>query len=159
MLERFWAKVDTSGGPDACWLWTGARTRGHGELTVGIQGGRLMMEAAHRLAYQLHHREQIPPGLTIDHLCRVRHCVNPRHLEVVTLRENTLRGEGRAAQNARLVACRRGHPFDAANTLRSGGRRVCRVCKQRRERARRATLRQCRIDATGGRPLHGPPRG
>jgi hypothetical protein len=76
MLERFWTKVDDRGGPDACWPWVGARSRGYGALYVARLPDRPTMETAHRIAYELHHREPIPPELTVDHLCRVRHCVN-----------------------------------------------------------------------------------
>ncbi len=58
---------------------------------------------------------QIPSGLTLDHLCRVRNCVNPAHLEPVTHRENTLRGDGVTAINARKTSCHRGHPFAGEN--------------------------------------------
>jgi len=139
MLERFWARVDESGGPDACWPWRGARSRGYGALYVGRPSAQRIIETAHRLAYELHYRQPIPAPLTIDHLCRVRHCVNPRHLEVVSRAENTLRGEAPAAQHARATACIAGHPFDAINTYRTPrGVRMCRTCKRRRDREWRA---------------------
>jgi hypothetical protein len=142
MLERFWAKVDQSGGPDACWLWQGGRSRGYGALNVGKPSGRPIIETAHRIVYELHHREPIPPELTVDHLCRVRHCVNPRHLELVSRGENVLRGVAPSAQHARATHCIAGHPFDPANTYRTPrGIRMCRTCKRRRDiewRARQA---------------------
>jgi hypothetical protein len=86
----------------------------------------------------------IPTGLTIDHLCRNRACVNPWHMEVVTNRENILRGETFSGMNKRKTHCVRGHPFDETNTLyvrRAGApiSRRCRTCAAEvmRERRRR----------------------
>lgn len=81
---------------------------------------------AHRVAYELC-IGPIPTGLTIDHLCRNTRCVNPKHLEAVTLRENILRGTGPTAHNAAKSACRRGHPFDA---VKKSVRHVERRCYQ-----------------------------
>ena len=84
---RFWSKVDKNGGPDACWPWlAGISTNtGHGNIWWA---GRT--QSAHRIAYALL-RGSIPADLTIDHLCRVRHCVNPAHMELVTQSENNRR--------------------------------------------------------------------
>src|SRR6266496_2265386 len=91
LVTRFWAKVDRSGGSRACWLWTGKTGRdGYGRIGLGGRGA-LVRVRAHRFAYELL-IGPIPDGLQIDHLCRVRHCVNPAHLEPVTQRENILRG-------------------------------------------------------------------
>ena len=131
-LERFWARVDEQGGPAACWPWRGwVNDHGYGIVATG-RGGRAIHIRAHRLAYELTHREPIPAALTIDHLCRVRHCVNPRHLEPVTRRENVLRGDTVPARHARVTACPRGHPFDAANTYWKppDGARGCRACRR-----------------------------
>ena len=81
--------------------------------------------AVHRLVYELF-VGSIPVGLTLDHLCRVRHCVNPAHLEPVTLAENTLRGEGPTAVNSRKTHCPKGHPYDVMDS----GRRRCLVCRR-----------------------------
>lgn len=80
---RFWAKVKKT---KTCWLWTAASSRGYGQLGINKK-----LIYAHRFSYELH-RGKIPQGLHIDHLCRVKKCVNPRHLEVVTQRQNTIRG-------------------------------------------------------------------
>jgi len=107
-----------------CWLWTGALdTSGYGIFThLDTNVG------AHRWSYQ-HHIGPVPEGLVLDHLCRVRHCVNPDHLEPVTNRENILRGEGLAAANAAKTHCPQGHPYDEANTSWYDGRRYCRGCR------------------------------
>lgn len=89
---------------DTCWHWTGH---------VGKTGyGRFRNWQAHRVVYELY-REQIPAGLSIDHLCRVHDCVNPDHLEPVTTRENVLRGIAPAARNFAATHCIDGHPLDA----------------------------------------------
>jgi hypothetical protein len=122
---------------DGCWTWTGnvCSTTGYGRL--GFNGALL---SAHRVAYELEHGA-IPDGLVIDHLCRVRTCVNPAHLESVTIRENTLRGEGPTARRAKATACERGHAFDAANTIMQRGYRLCRTCRDARDAANNAKRR------------------
>jgi len=78
----------------------------------------------------------IPNGLTIDHLCRVRNCINPGHLEVVTMRENILRGTGPTAINAKRTHCTHGHPLSGDNLYSYRGNRNCRECARRRSRER-----------------------
>lgn len=128
--ERFWAKVDRR-GPDDCWLWTGAvQSRGYGQLGVD---GKLVY--AHRWAYE-HEVGPIPDGLTIDHLCRTRLCVNARHLEPVTNKVNIQRGESPWATNARKTHCVNGHEFTLENTFARPGGRGCRMCKRAHDRKR-----------------------
>lgn len=87
---------------------------------------------AHRVSYELH-REPIPRGTVLDHLCRHRWCVNPYHLQPVTNRENIMRGEGYFARNGRKTYCVRGHEFGRANTHMYRGHRVCRKCRNIRK--------------------------
>lgn len=133
--QRFWERVDKEGpipecaphlGP--CWLWTASPSRyvHNRYIFVWVSGTPIV---AHRLAYQWL-VGPIPEGLELDHLCRVRQCVNPRHLEPVTHRENTLRGTAPTAVNARKTHCLHGHPFDEKNTCwRPNGSRQCRACR------------------------------
>ena len=87
---RFWDRVLVT---ETCWLWTGAtQTRGYG--SVGVGNGRTAL--AHRVAYQ-QTVGPIPDGMTIDHVCENKVCVNPDHLEVVTRAENTRRAAERAS--------------------------------------------------------------
>lgn len=142
--ERFWPKVNKDGpipeyaphlGP--CWVWAAHRSPdGYGTFTSDGTSRN-----AHRVSYQMLIGD-IPAGLQLDHLCRVRHCVNPAHLEPVTCRENLMRGDTAAARIFATV-CHRGHPFDERNTrIRSNGRRRCRICERDRMRAQRATRRK-----------------
>jgi hypothetical protein len=115
-----------------CWEWKGAiSSKGYG--TTSIEG---RSHRAHRVAYELL-VGPIPAGLPLDHLCRVRHCVNPDHLQVVTPRENTFRSPiAPAVRNAMKTHCVHGHAFDAANTVISAdGWRRCRQCFRDRDRA------------------------
>lgn len=105
-IDRLMAKVEQQ--PDGCWIYTGAiQPNGYGYFHLD---GR--MRYAHRVAYQLL-VGPIPTGLDLDHLCRVRACCNPAHLEPVTRRENLLRGdtltrahaERRHCGHARCRAC------------------------------------------------------
>lgn len=127
--EMFWRKVEKS---TDCWLWQGR---------IDSDGyGRFFGGGAHRWAYRQMVGE-VPECLELDHLCRVRHCVNPAHLEPVTTAENQHRG-----MRATATHCKHGHIFDVANTYwRPTGQRACRACI--RERARRYSARQRRRTA------------
>ena len=110
-----------------CIEWTGAVDRdGY---------GRSNRKLVHRVAYEKAYGP-IKAGLTIDHLCRNRRCINPLHFEAVTRRENTMRGIGPTALNARKSACVNGHPFNEANTY---------IGPDRDRQGRRTSRRQCRI--------------
>ena len=124
--ERFWEKVEFT---DSCWLWTASTNRyGYGQFRLN---GRMI--GPHCYAYEFC-VEDVPVGLQIDHLCRVRNCVNPDHMEVVTSRTNTMRGVGPTARNARKTHCEHGHLFDEVNTGYHGTRRVCKACDRRKHR-------------------------
>lgn len=129
LLEKFLDRI--SFHESGCWEWTGA---GHG-LGYGMfsLGKRFTAVLAHRWSYEFF-VDDIPQGKVIDHLCRNRKCVNPDHLEPVTIGENVMRGETLAAQNAARTHCVRGHPFDEANTYMQQGRRGCRECRRLRLR-------------------------
>lgn len=123
VAERFWAKAVRDPETE-CWEWIACRNSwGYGQFDA--PGFRY----AHRFAYS-YLVGPIPEGLTIDHLCRNRGCVNPDHLEACRMGVNTLRGNAPTAKHARKTHCSRGHAFDEANTrITAQGHRVCRKCK------------------------------
>lgn len=122
-----------------CWEWTGTK-QSDGYAQVRFERRNRI---AHRVSYE-YFLGPIPAGLELDHLCRVRHCINPEHLEPVSGTVNKLRGNSPLAINARKTHCASGHEFNEANTYRyvRGGRpmRACRACNAaavRRAKARR----------------------
>ena len=121
--------IDASGD---CWLWLGNLRSGYGRLNW--QGSKA---TAHRLVWELL-VGPIPDGMTIDHLCRVRSCVNPDHLEVVTLAENIRRGLARHKAPIRQ-GCRTHGMRDVFT--RPNGHRVCRICRRRNNSAWKARRR------------------
>lgn len=142
--HRFWVKVDTSG---ECWLWLASTCgQGYGQFFVrkgiGAKGVRPFNALAHRAAWELTNG-QIPDGLTIDHICRNRICVNPAHMEIVTLRENIGRAEH---WNRTKTSCPNGHEYDRVDTwVDSAGvtnyARRCDRCRKQQERERRRLAR------------------
>lgn len=130
--ERFWDRVDKNGPPHPdlktpCWLWIGALDRdGYGLFGPEVGANH----RAHRFSYTLA-KGEIPEGLQLDHLCKVRNCVNPEHCEPVTGKENTLRGDGITARNAQKTHCPKGHPYDILGTYPNGGSfRGCKRCNR-----------------------------
>lgn len=128
-----------------CWIWEGSETKGYGSVYVNGRGYR-----AHRVSYRIH-KGIIPRGLVIDHLCRVKCCVNPDHLEPVSNRENGLRGIGFVAVNHKKRYCVRGHELrlDDAMPIKRGLVRVCLKCQRIRDRARRQRERDDLIGGVG----------
>lgn len=134
LVRRFWAKVDVNGPvPDyaphlgPCWLWTASLGGGgYGKIWAT---GKAFVWTAHRLSYDMARGLPDDPTLVLDHLCRVRHCVNPAHLEPVTQWENTMRGESPSAYEFRQTHCKRGHEFTPENTYRWSGQPTQRKCK------------------------------
>jgi hypothetical protein len=111
-----------------CILWTGyINESGYGQKTVGRK-----RYLAHRWAW-IEENGEIPEGMTIDHLCRVRNCINVGHMEVVTPRENIMRGDTIAARNAAKTHCHKGHTLEDAYIKPSGGR-DCRTCRKERRK-------------------------
>lgn len=119
--ERFLNKVEKT---NKCWLWKAMKDKNG----YGIFWERGKHVFAHRYIFKILN-ESLEDALTIDHLCRVHSCVNPAHLEAVTIGQNVLRGIGIAAINAKKTECKRGHPFSNQNTIRKkNGPRNCRIC-------------------------------
>lgn len=132
VVARFLSNIDVV-EPTGCWIWKLAQSgpaadkgMGYGLFTaVGWK-----REQAHRASYRMF-VDDIPEGLHVDHLCNVRMCVNPLHLEVVTQAENNRRGAERRS------SCRRGHAYTPENTRYSrAGYRECRTCLRDKEARR-----------------------
>jgi hypothetical protein len=138
-LERHHRLTETG-----CWEWTGSiDEKGYGRITLGSRAdGTRRPERVHRASWELF-RGSIPPGMTIDHLCRNRRCFNPEHLRVCTAVENTMAvgSEAIPAKWAARTHCPKGHPLSGANVrIRAGGARECKTCfneYKRRWRERR----------------------
>lgn len=144
LRERLMDKVQMEPN-SGCWLWDGGlNNRGYG--TLRPTGGKNI--GVHRLSYQLH-VAPIPECMEIDHLCKVRCCVNPDHLEPVTRLENVRRSSAgyyaRSPENNVQKAkthCPQGHPYSGDNLWTSKtGQRQCKTCHRVRERVRAAERR------------------
>lgn len=128
---RNMSRTDENG----CWIWQGRPTNaGYGLMTLRTDGVA-RSTSAHRVAYETF-VGPVPDGLVLDHLCRVRMCVNPAHLEPVTSRENTMRSPITLGFiNAAKTHCPHGHPYDEANTYvwvrPNTTMRICRTCARR----------------------------
>ena len=124
-LERFWDKVEADPF-SGCWTFNSMERSGYGRIKIN---GKIF--SAHRFIFELLNGK-IPRKFELDHLCRNRACINPYHLEIVTRRENVLRGNSPQLARERQLAkrfCKFGHPFNDKNTrIRSNGARVCRKC-------------------------------
>jgi hypothetical protein len=139
IIARFMArvKVDSLTG---CWNWTGYLGKtGYARQVVKS----LKINYAHRVAWLVLARRKIPTGKQIDHLCRNRRCVNPNHMEAVTSRENTMRGENFCAKQVQQTHCKYGHPFDKKNTYvnPTNHERHCRMCARTYQKILRARRR------------------
>lgn len=148
--ERFWSKVSPQ--PDAgCWLWVASTSSsGYGQFSGEQRRRRL----AHRVTYETL-VGPVPAGLELDHLCRVRRCCNPAHLEPVTRSENHRRGiadEVHRAQQLAKTHCPKGHQYTPENTYLKAGARSCRRCAVIANREWRARNPGWRKRVTWGTP-------
>lgn len=122
--KLFWAKVNKT---STCWLWTAA---------IDTQGYGVFWNEGHIRAHQFL-VGKAPKGFNWDHLCRVRACVRPSHLEMVTAEENGHRGLMGALKSDWYAAhpvCKNGHPKTPENIRQVGGLRICKVCMNERKR-------------------------
>jgi len=148
-LDRFFRMVEMKSS-FGCWLWRGALLRsGYGYFRVGSRtDGSYRAVLTHRFAYE-NLKGSIPKGKELDHfrlnpglrqaLCS-KACVNPAHLELVTRRENLLRGDTVSARNARKTHCPRGHLLNE--------KRRCRPCHAMEARA---SYQRCRAEVRSER--------
>jgi hypothetical protein len=121
IIERFLSFILVDG---ECCLWNGVKNSG-GYGYFSING---KMREAHRVSYELF-VGPLDPSLTLDHLCHRRSCVNPKHLEQVTQKENSLRGNTINRHNHGKTSCPQGHDYNKLNTyVCPKGQRHCRIC-------------------------------
>lgn len=130
-------------GNNGCIEWTGhIKPEGYGQVSVKIRQ-RSYCFGAHRVSWELH-RGHIPEGMTINHRCRNRRCVNPDHLEVMSMRQNTLDSPNTLpAKNAAKTHCKHGHSFSGYNLAFTSKGRRCRTCARllgQKQRAARSGL-------------------
>lgn len=143
-IDRFADKIALTDSGCIEWI-AGLYRNGYGHFhTTQTPTEKARDVYAHRWSYE-HHVGPIPEGLSIDHLCRNRRCINPEHLEPVTHRENTLRGVGFAAVNAAKTHCVQGHRYSPTNTYTDPlGYRHCRTCRRQVDRNRQPRRQQTR---------------
>lgn len=147
--RRFWTRVRQSG--DGCWIWAGGlRSNGYGSFAVKhARDGRWTFTTAHRWAFM----DQvfiIGNDLEVDHLCRVRACVRPDHLEAVTVAENRRRRDIKYAppvdrtirpipavpvppppeKRNLLTHCKNGHAYADRGWAKNGKGRTCAACRE-----------------------------
>lgn len=121
LQTRFLAKVQKT---ETCWNWTASKYRGYGQFWNGQK-----LVAAHRIAWEWYNDQSIPEGFTVDHICQNPSCVNPKHLQAITMFDNCVLGS--KAQNTH---CPKGHPFEGRNVIWVKTSRMCRICKQAKDR-------------------------
>ena len=129
VLERFWDKVEVNQITN-CWNFTSMLRNGYGRFKINNK-----ILSAHRFAYEIN-KGKIPEGLKLDHLCRNPSCVNPDHLEIVTQKENVLRGIAPSALAVRNNKCIRGHDLTGMNLYvsKTNNERICKECCKIRRR-------------------------
>lgn len=120
-------------GENDCLLWTGRKNDdGYGSMRVGSRtDGSRRMVLTHRVAWE-HKHGSVPDGLELDHTCKIRHCVNVRHLRAVTHRKNM--ETATFGWRRYLTHCKHGHEFTESNTyVRKNGTRACKACGRERK--------------------------
>lgn len=121
------SKIDPVTG---CWIYTGPLDR-KGYAMSALKTKERKESRGHRVSYIVF-RGRIPKNKTVDHRCRKRNCVNPRHLRLLSGVRNVMIGFGPSAINARKTHCIRGHPLIEGNIYSYKGGRHCRTCAIRR---------------------------
>ena len=120
LLSKFWSKVEKT---DSCWNWKGGvMSSGYGSFNLNKKS-----VLVHRYSYEIL-KHMIPKNLVIDHKCKNKLCVNPEHLEVVTQKENVLRGDSFMSTNAKKTHCPQGHEYLGENLKIYNNRRYCKRC-------------------------------
>jgi hypothetical protein len=142
--QQFLSKCDSSGGPDACWPWKGARSGSYG---IVRRPGIAMPVRAHRVAWEIANKRQMPAELCGCHTCDNPICTNPSHVfpgtNLENVRDSVAKGRNSMLLRRKLL-CKRGHPLVGSNIIwrhisrtRRNRTRTCRACRDL-ARARKA---------------------
>lgn len=137
LKKRFWNNVSAASA-EGCWKWNGPISiYGYGRLMESVGNRKTKQLMAHRFAYE-EIVGKIKEGMTIDHVCRNRSCVNPAHMEIVTRAENSMRAHSKNMDAMRDNRCTKGHKIEGENLVlekRKNGseRKRCRTCAKLRE--------------------------
>ena len=135
-IDRFLPKVNRL--PTGCWQWTSYIDKETGYGRFGLPGGIVI--GAHRFSY-MYYKGPIADDMVLDHTCKNRWCVNPDHLEEVTLLVNLQRGDNshRGRWQRETTHCPQGHEYSPDNTwISKTGARYCKTCNRERMRERRS---------------------
>jgi hypothetical protein len=145
--ERIWNRVQWKPSPENllrpvlgdCAIWTGSLSpKGYPsqiydpEIRSLVRVGRWVFEK---------YIAKLPLDHVPDHLCRVRACINPLHVEAVTTKENGDRGLGVGALNARKLYCPHGHQLVPVSWSGGYRKRCCPICNGLTERRRRHQIK------------------
>jgi hypothetical protein len=141
-LKRFWDKVDIK-GEDECWLWlASANSRGYGCFAYEKDS----IQSAHKMSWAMakNKNKMSDPSMHVMHTCDVKRCVNPKHLELGTPKQNQndaiKRGIARSigeivGKPSEKKLCKNGHTRSPENTTyrsypdRNGVKRTYPLCK------------------------------
>jgi HNH endonuclease len=143
LSDNFWKKIEKR--DDGCWMWIGSLSNaGYGRFNGGTAWRAIhKTRIAHRLAFMAI-KGEIPTGLTLDHLCRNRACVNPDHLDPCPIGVNTRRSP---IWNGNKTHCPEGHSYSGKNLgVSKRCDRFCRTCINRKAREYKSRLRQAALD-------------
>ena len=129
VLERFWDKVEVD-SISGCWNWMGSKfASGYAQFKLT----HTKNVRAHRFAYEVN-KGKVPKDFVLDHLCRNRKCVNPDHLEIVTQKENMIRGNSPPSLNSKKTHCSKNHPLSGDNLYFHNNKRYCKICIEETKR-------------------------
>ncbi len=137
---------------NGCWRWASHLKPNGYASRIFYKDGKPKRVYMHRWFYEKL-VGPISPGLTIDHLCKTKDCVNPNHLEPVLHRTNNLRGNSAAAVNARKTHCPQGHALSANNITPyfvKNRRRECRLCRNTKQNLRKNQKKHAQQNKTTG---------
>ncbi len=142
--QRFWEKVQRRN--NGCLEWIGARVKPWGKKSNGYDYGLFWWNGkqgmAHVFAYEQVHGLLLP-NVELDHLCRNRWCVNERHLQPVSHKDNLLRSpDTQVSKNLQKTHCPQGHPYDEENTYKWRTSRICKLCQDAADKRHQASVQK-----------------